>query len=480
MLKKQTYIIAIGAVNLLLINPIAFANANINTNSNINTLSTYYKTGFYIGGQVGHNDTNYSIYNVLKEAINQGTESPGAAPSTYSVFTGNIKTTGNGGRIFSGYQFNPYFAAEIGYTQFSKTTFNGFFYNPNNGQSKKFYQGELTENAVDLTGKLTLPLEYGFGVYLKGGAELISAYREVNKFISSTPFSNPNNIQLLNGTNYGQYYQTLRPVYGAGIDYTIPDTHLDIDLSYTETSGGGSIPKTMLTALGLSYKFSDYYYNRADNTESMGCSAMSGFYMGLQAGRTDTYQDSRILANLPEKSGNNLLGLSSTINNQGIGGRIFLGYQFNPYLATELGYTRFNQNSISAVQTYLNNGVTAYSYQGDIKEHAFDLSEKLMLPLQYNFSPYVKAGAAYISSSTIIDAFQDFIQDGPGNTLPVKAYTIYLDKTSQAIRPLLGAGIDYRIPNTDFNMGVSYTEILGGGDIPRANLIALGIEYKFV
>ena len=233
----------------LILSSIALSNmawAAVSTELEINngSGSTYCKMGLYAGLQAGWDNTYYKKLDVLAGPINNN-----AGYNSLSPFTAHINNTGNAGRVFAGYQFTPYFASELGYFQFHTTSFNGIARN-NNGQVAYVYTGNVNQYAIDLSSKLTLPFEYGFGGYIKVGAASIFAHRYAN-------FSLPNNIQpgVIKGTSNVNIYQSVRAVYGAGLDYTIPDTSFDIDISYTEIAGGGGIPKNSLAALGVNYKF---------------------------------------------------------------------------------------------------------------------------------------------------------------------------------------------------------------------------------
>jgi len=209
--------------------------------------STYCKPGFYAGIQAGRGDTFYNQADVLSEAV------------TYSGYYGHnvvpgsadVDSVGISGRIYAGYQFNPYFALEAGYTQFNKTDFTqSFGYIDQSRYTTDKFDGEVTEHATDIVGKLTMPFQYGFGAYIKAGAAYIAADRHIN----FTEIQS-NGSAIPQETLYTKSYQAVRPTYGIGLDYTIPCTSLDVDVSYTEIAGGGGIPKTGLAAIGISDKF---------------------------------------------------------------------------------------------------------------------------------------------------------------------------------------------------------------------------------
>jgi len=297
MLKKSLLTASIISAMGALISNIAFADTKY--------ISTYCKPGFYAGVQGGITNTFYGPSSVLNQAASNGAGTTVATTNFYNisnVFLGstvtstdsyttllhqNVRDIGIGGRVFAGYQFIPYLAAELGFTQYGKTDFSAIGLTNSNTFAQELsptgipssnailvdgtntttnYSGNVTENAIDLVAKGTLPLCYGFGVYVKAGA----AYVESNRYINSnaepgtttstdpietntttTTYTNTNNIATL----YTKTYQAFLPTYGAGIDYTIPKTDIDVDVSWSHVQGAGAIPNADLWALGVAYKF---------------------------------------------------------------------------------------------------------------------------------------------------------------------------------------------------------------------------------
>jgi len=308
MMKKSLLTASVISAISTLISGVAFANTNY--------ISTYCKPGFYAGVQGGITETFYSPSSVLSQAASNGAGTTISTTNFYdatntllfsilnttgsytTLLNQNVDDMGIGGRVFAGYQFNPYFATELGFTQYGKTDFSatgvtssdtfqlGFNANgtpagntilTSSSNTTTNYSGNVTEHAIDLVGKGTLPLYYGFGVYVKAGVAYIEANRYINSneepgttttfapllisspsnlgavapYTTSTTYTNTNNISTL----YEKTYQAFHPTFGAGIDYTIPTTNFDVDVSWTRVSGEGAIPNADLWALGVSYKF---------------------------------------------------------------------------------------------------------------------------------------------------------------------------------------------------------------------------------
>lgn len=169
--------------------------------------------GWYAGGQIGWGDTHYSSDDFSANyPINN---------------TGTIDVTGLAGRIFAGYQINNYFGVELGYTQFSNTHVKDI-----NGISG--LNGSVSEYAVDMSGKGTLPLGNYFGLNGKLGLAYVNA----------------NSHGGLDGTQY-----RFNPTFGVGVAWWAT-ANVPIEASWTRIQKiGGNIPSTDLFTVGISYYF---------------------------------------------------------------------------------------------------------------------------------------------------------------------------------------------------------------------------------
>jgi hypothetical protein len=253
----------------------------------------------------------------------------------------------------------------------------------------------------------------------------------------------------------------------------------------------------------------------------------TGFYAGVQGGRSDTFYKGKTFGqaaapikyfNTPQNdsdvistvSTNDTMQLSlPQVDDIGIGGRIYAGYQFNPYFALETGYTPYAKTTFSYTSTVIRqvSVSTEFSFDssqnnypstthtwttqhnGDITENAIDLVAKGTLPLSYGMGVYAKAGAAYIQSKTTNNSsltsnvFNSYISNGvatgnmPANNPFPEAPVV--THTSQAFRPVAGIGLNYTVPHSNASVDASYTRVFSSGDIPQAALLALGVEYKF-
>jgi len=187
-----------------------------------------------------------------------------------------------------------------------------------------------------------------------------------------------------------------------------------------------------------------------------------GIYLGIQGGYAIAGWY-RINNEMLNDTGTSVMKVK---DDSGIGGRVFVGYDFTKNWAAELGYMYFGS------KTKLKVNDTTY---GDVTTQAFDLVGKGKIPIVDKFDIYAKLGIGYLMSKGL--------QHFGGNTLFTK------DKQNN-ISGVVGFGVDYYfMPN--LWMDLSWTRHIvdkKGSDSsgnaygkyqPDADLYALGIAYKF-
>ena len=179
-----------------------------------------FNPAFYLGLQAGYGLTNAGDISGLDDYERE-----------WSVGHDN----GAVGRIFIGYDFHKYFAAELGYMRFLQKT-------------KLYADGVLANQVVvqtmDLLGKAKFPINDFFGIYAKAGLGYT-----MNSFDSRDT------------AVYGNNNKYVGIVYGVGINYNIT-SNIMADLSWMRYGSGhhsinadGFQPDYDLFMLGISYKF---------------------------------------------------------------------------------------------------------------------------------------------------------------------------------------------------------------------------------
>ncbi len=219
-------------------------------------------TGPYIGGQLGWGATHAGLNDLPGKpsvnAIVNDINDPNTQWFNYSA-SHSSSTGGLVGRIFVGYQFNPNWAAELGYIKFKDEHFKGSYIGSGVNTShvddwvdvNYAYKGVVKEHAVDLVGKGILPLENGFDLYGKLGIAYVqqTAARTEAPADSSTYTGEPYPGKRTVDTN------KLLPEFGVGVSYDITP-NVPVDLSWTHIQKtSGTIESADFVSLGLAYKF---------------------------------------------------------------------------------------------------------------------------------------------------------------------------------------------------------------------------------
>ena len=133
------------------------------------------------------------------------------------------------GRVFVGYAFSQFIAAELGYDYYGYPKFK---HNDNNNTQ------DLLQHGLDLVAKANLPLNYGFSFYAKAGLTLIHR---------GTLNNNSGTFEQKNSNN------KVTPVGALGVSYQFAP-NIAMDLSWTKTMHISDLPSTDLFGVGFTYK----------------------------------------------------------------------------------------------------------------------------------------------------------------------------------------------------------------------------------
>jgi OOP family OmpA-OmpF porin len=153
--------------------------------------------------------------------------------------------------------------------------------------------------------------------------------------------------------------------------------------------------------------------------------------------------------------------VGSNLNNNGLAGRVAIGYQFNQNLAFELGYLQLKNGKYKQV---------AYPFPigtEKLKQNAIDLAAKGILPLSDKFNAYGKLGVAYLTSDITFNG-----KDGIEN----KDYGIAKHK----LAPEAAVGVSYDItPNVSVDTSWTHIQPVGKNRPGNIDFVAVGIGYHF-
>lgn len=184
--------------------------------------------------------------------------------------------------------------------------------------------------------------------------------------------------------------------------------------------------------------------------------ATQGGYVGLGLGASRIQSEDQDLVPASGVRNSNTLG--------GLGGRVFVGYNFNRYVGLEAGIAHYAPSKYNASEI---NGPGSASLKYSM--NAIDLVGKAYLPIaESGFNAYVLGGAARVNSkqqiniSNGVDSFSD-------------------SQTTRQIRPIYGLGVSYDASN-NVTTNLEFTQIKGKGSdssIPNANMLSLNVAYNF-
>ncbi len=189
-------------------------------------------TGTYVGGGLGYSMLDTPDHNIV------------TGPDA-TVLSQSHDRNGWGERAFVGYNFNEYFGLEGGYAHYNQAHYKL--------SAPGFASGSVDYSFQDinLVGKAYLPVyDTGVNVYALGGGAYVR-----NKVDGSY-----NALGVQGGGSKTTY--KVRPTYGVGVSYDIPQTQFTTNLEFSRIQGTGNvahsdsaIPSANLVTLNLGYNF---------------------------------------------------------------------------------------------------------------------------------------------------------------------------------------------------------------------------------
>ncbi|WP_218813310.1 porin family protein [Rickettsiella endosymbiont of Dermanyssus gallinae] len=139
------------------------------------------------------------------------------------------------------------------------------------------------------------------------------------------------------------------------------------------------------------------------------------------------------------------------LSNNGIAGRLAVGYQLNQNLAVEAGYLQLRSKKVN---TDLN---------PKLSQHAIDLAAKGILPIANNLNVYGKVGVAYLTTT---------VKSDDDSVSAVNKYKW---------APEAAVGVSYDItPNVSVDTSWTHIQPIGGKNRPgNIDFVAVGVGYNF-
>lgn len=214
--------------------------------------------------------------------------------------------------------------------------------------------------------------------------------------------------------------------------------------------------------------------------------ATPGVYVSGQLGYANTHMANKLnLENtiehiLPFHDGKPILHDLSVnrISDNGLAGRLALGYQFNQNFAVELGYLQLRDNKINASYIAGNDQVAVReNAKLDLNQNAIDLAVKGILPVASNFNVYGKLGVAYLTTTATAKS-SVFAPDGTKFT---PQFTFDLPGVAKhKVAPEAAIGVSYDItPNVSVDTSWTHIQPVGKNRPGNIDFVAVGLGYHF-
>ncbi len=177
----------------------------------------------------------------------------------------------------------------------------------------------------------------------------------------------------------------------------------------------------------------------------------AGLYVSGQVGYAETHMNSK----LPSPVGVDLA-------NNGLAGRLAMGYKINQNFAIEVGYLQLQQGKA------IGKDDTAYN-----KQNAIDIAGKGTIPLTHNVNLYGKVGVAYLTTRLEDKLAQD------GNSVTLDNNNLYgIAKHKWAPEVAVGMGYDIT-PNVTVDTSFTHIQPMGSKRPGNIDFLAVGVGYNF-
>lgn len=170
-----------------------------------------------------------------------------------------------------------------------------------------------------------------------------------------------------------------------------------------------------------------------------GCAS---FYVGGQLGTGNLHYDN-------SKFSKDAISVSDN----GLAGRLLVGFNINQNLALETGYTFYKDPEFKF----------AFNAKTDFSQRSWDLLAKVSLPVSCNACVYAKGGMAYV--------FRDDAEFTLNNVI------LKLKDNDEHLRPVLGAGICYAF-NCRVSGDIGAFRTFGTDDLEDMDFYAAGVTVK--
>lgn len=190
------------------------------------------------------------------------------------------------------------------------------------------------------------------------------------------------------------------------------------------------------------------------NVSTLAHAVEAGMYVEAQAGMSNT---NNLPINIPTGL-DDPLTVYTKPSNTGFGGRIAVGYNYNRYVALELGFTHYGNSTYSP-------SITTQCNDPQIHENALDIVGKGIYPVG-SLGVFAKGGLAVVrltKAGSLVEG---------GNCSSSEGITT-------SARPIAALGVSYDMTQ-NWVIDLTFSRIFGNGSVQNADMAAIGLSYHFV
>ncbi|BBB15228.1 OmpA-like transmembrane domain protein [Candidatus Rickettsiella viridis] len=193
--------------------------------------------------------------------------------------------------------------------------------------------------------------------------------------------------------------------------------------------------------------------------------AVPGPYVTGQLGYANTHMSART------EFGDTIAGMSITdqssnnLSNNGLAGRLAVGYQLNQNFAVELGYLNLNTGKRYFTDRY-------FWQNQSLTQSVIDVAGKGILPISDRVNAYGKLGLAYvITTGTYAKVYHP---NANGNINSI------FQVADHKLAPEAAVGVSYDItPNVSLDTSWTHIQTVGKNRPGNIDFVAVGLGYHF-
>jgi len=200
---------------------------------------------------------------------------------------------------------------------------------------------------------------------------------------------------------------------------------------------------------------------------------VSGPYITGQFGYANTHMGNKVLV-----EANSALGIDHplSLSTDGPAARVGVGYQINPVLGVEFGFTQFDRKKLVVDKSDSSHHIVPVGTLS-LNQNALDLLVKGSFQFPSNISVYGKIGVAYLTTLPRWQHTEDF----EGKTVPVTFdLNDFAGIAKHKIAPEAVVGVEYLLtPNVAIGGSWTHIQPFGSHRPGTVDFVSGGVSYYF-